>query len=114
MIVHVAVTTGAQTKEMTQGASLNIAIEGSIQRIDIGPAPVFLDVRDAKGIFTTTTVMAPTINAFTLTVPVAPGVAAGSYTGTLVVRACLDASCLTPYLGDNGSVSYVLTVNPPG
>jgi hypothetical protein len=111
MMVNLTTTTAAQTKEITRGSPLGIDIDGTLARIDIGPAPVFLNVRDASGIFADSTVMAPTGNVYKVTVSIAPNVAPASYNGTLVVRACLDSACLTPYAGTTASVAYSLKVN---
>jgi hypothetical protein len=114
MTVNLAVTTGAQAKEITQGAALSIDIDGTLQRIDIGPAPVYINVRDASGTFAATTVGGPSGNIFKVTVPIAANLAANSYAGTLVMRACLDADCNRVYVGTTASVAYTLKVKPPG
>lgn len=114
MIVNLAVTTTAQNREVTQGGTLSIDIDGTLQRIDIGPAPVFLDTRDAAGLFTPTTVSGPSGNIFRVSIPLAAAVAPGVYSGTLAMRACLDAACNTVYPGSIVSVAYTLKVHPAG
>lgn len=112
MIVNLSITTTAQSREVTQGGTLNIDIDGTLQRIDIGPAPVFLNTRDAAGVFVPTTVRGPSGNIFRVSIPLAAAVAPGVYSGTLAMRACLDAACNTVYPGTSVSVAYTLRVNP--
>ena len=114
MIVNLAGTTTTQNKEITQGAALSIDIDGTLQRIDIGPAPVYLNVRDATGVFVSTTVGGPTGNNFKVSIPLAANVLPGIYAGTLAMRACLDVACNTVYPGTLITVAYNLRVNPPG
>ncbi len=112
MIVNLAGTTTLQNKEITHGTTLNIEINGTLQRIDIGPAPVYLNVRDATGVFVSTTVGGPTGNDFKVSIPLAANVVPGVYSGTLAMRACLDAACNTVYPGTTVTVAYTLKVNP--
>ena len=114
MMVTLDLISVAQAREITAGAQASIDMNGTLQRIDIGPFPVYLDVHDALGVFAPTTQAGPTNNLFKVSVPIAPNVTPGSYVGTLVMRACIDPACKTVYAGNTVSLAYTLKVNAPG
>lgn len=112
--VQLAVTSGAVAADLAPGDELPVTVSGTWVGTRVEAPALFLAVRDAAGRFAATDAVAVDASGkFALTLPTQPTLKAGSYTGTLEVRACQDAKCATVYPSGTTAVNYALTVTQP-
>ncbi|WP_153067226.1 PQQ-binding-like beta-propeller repeat protein [Steroidobacter cummioxidans] len=110
--VQISLTSGNVDLELAEGDELPQEIAGTWSATDLPSAnSVYLQITDASSRFQMPAPQLATAGtAFTFNLQTAADVPAGTYEGTLNVRACRDSACAQTYAGTSGSISYALRV----
>ncbi len=109
--VSLAMTTAPIDLNVISGESADMTVQGTWTKQNLD-APVYLSVRDAGGRFTLPQPAVATGTAFSMKLSAPSTLAAGTYDGTLELRACKDAACADTWAG-TASLAYTMKVAPP-
>ena len=110
--IQISITSAPLNLTQTVNDDVNINIQGSWASNDVAARDVYLQVYDPAGRIQTPASMAGTVsNTFSFNTTIQTGIAAGYYTGQLIIRACQDAACAKPYPNQRKTLAYQLTIN---
>src|SRR5688572_11545646 len=109
--VDVSVATAGVNLDLAEGDEFPVEVAGSWSATDL-PAgnSVYLEIRDGAARFQQLPAQVANGSSYTLSLKTSSALATGSYNGSLVVRACRDATCTQTYSGTTGSLNYDLRV----
>lgn len=109
--VQVALTSQDINSNLAVGDEIQLTLDGSWSGMSVPPSEVYLQVRDVTGILVAPESKSGSLGtSFTFSLFTPPTLMAGTYTGTVEVRACKDPSCNGVYSGDHATVGYTLNV----
>lgn len=106
--VLLAMTTAPVDLNVVSGESADVTVQGTWARQNLD-APVYLSVRDAGGRFTLPQPAIAAGTTFSMKLSAPGTLAAGTYDGTLELRACKDAACADTWAG-TASLAYTMKV----
>lgn len=109
--VQVALTSQNINSNLAAGDEIQFTLDGSWSGMGVQPNEVYLQVRDVTGRLVAPASKIGSLGAsFSFNLLSPPTLTAGTYTGTIEVRACKDPSCLETYSGARATVGYSLNV----
>jgi outer membrane protein assembly factor BamB len=109
--VQVTLTSPSLSIDLAAGDEIPSNVDGSWSGTSVQPSNVYLHARDTAGRFATPASKSGSSGStFSFTLYTQPGVAAGTHSGTIEVRACRDPNCMDPYPGASATVDYTLNV----
>jgi outer membrane protein assembly factor BamB len=106
--VSLSLTTAPVDLNVISGESADVTLQGTWKKQNLD-APVYLSVRDAGGRFVLPQPAAATGADFSMKLSAPGTLAAGTYNGTLELRACKDAACADTWPG-TASLAYTMKV----
>jgi C-terminal processing protease CtpA/Prc len=111
---QLTVSPGTASATGAQGTAITLAVTGTVNR-PVTEAVNFGVVVNDEVISPQITVSAASSTVYNITIQTQTNVPAGTYSGTLQLRACTDSAvtCQSPVSGLQASVPYQVTVSPP-